>query len=240
MPTKITVSGHYLEIKEYEKTINKVRRFKAKKRTYKSDRGLRFNSPSSISRKKQNFLRLVRSNLDGVNAPALFTLTMFEVVTIRSAYKAFLVFIRRLRKRFKKSFRYITVPEFQERGAVHFHMMIWGLPVESIINERGNRFYQSLWQRGFVDCIPTDGSIKIAGYLAKYLSKSLSDDRLYSEKAYRASGNILRPVQLPFNSAINHVSEIWGVDLLTTPPCFDVEYETQWLGKGRYRIYKFI
>lgn len=240
MPSKVTVVGNYLEIKEYEKEIRRVKVYRRRKAVLQSSARLSIRSESSLKRKKQNFIRLVRSNLVGSDSPSLFTLTMFEVLSVESSYKALGVFMRRLRKRFKKNFRYIAVLEFQERGAVHFHVMIWGLPINSILNERSNRFYQSLWQRGFVDCISTDGQIKLAGYLAKYLSKSMSDERLHNQKAYRASGNILRPVLLPFNSTIGYVQEVWGIDLLTSTPCFDVEYDTEWLGKGRFRIYKFI
>lgn len=238
MATIVTVSGHLLEIKEYEYERNTRGFRKIRKATsFKRDKRLFVYSPFAIKRKTKEFYRLVQSNLIGIIPPAFFTLTMYESCSIKSSYEAFTVFIQRLRKSYGKDFRYITVPEYQKRGAVHFHMMIWGLPEFDIKHERFNRKFQNMWQEGYLDCILTDGSQKLAGYLGKYMSKSLQDSRLYSQKSYRASGNILRSVRIPFKTAVGFSKEIWGVDLSTDVPLCDFETMGQWTGKGRYRAY---
>jgi len=253
----VTVSGRLLEIKEYERDLSQNSRPRRKRKayTYARDHRIRVYSDADIKRKKKSFERLVLANLVGDHAPALVTATMFEVGTIKSAYETFTLFIQRLRKSFGKDFRYIAVPEYQKRGAVHFHMMIWGIPEEYIKNEaphwereedignmdkvvRGTRDLQNLWQGGYLDCISTDGSQKLGRYLGKYLSKSLQDPRLYSQKSYRASSNVLRSVRIPYSQAVGYAKEIWDLDLSTAAPLCDFETVGQWTGKGRYRAYQ--
>jgi hypothetical protein len=247
--------GKYLEIKEYEKELTNIPYPKIKRRYGKRHSELRRYRPDNIGRKISCFKGIVWSNLGGDKPPALITFTMFEVYGIVSAYKSFSVCLQRLRKSLKDSFRYIAVPEFQKRGAVHFHLIIWGLPDEIIYDEaphwereedigdlgkvkRGNRYLQNLWQRGFVDCLPTDGDPKLAGYLSKYLSKAMSDERLFSQKSYVCSRNILRPVSFTLTEKVGDQIEIEGVNIPTTSPIRDVEYQTRWLGKCHNRLIK--
>ncbi len=198
--------------------------------------------------------------MGGTTKPALLTLTMYEVVSLRRGYAALHKFFRRLRADQGKLFKYIAVPEFQKRGAVHFHIMIWGLPDEMMCRgywqgkgkykkfihecpdeakcERSTRYFQSLWQRGFVDSLVTDGSDKLVGYLSKYMSKSMSDDRLCGEKAYVVSHNVLRPVSFSSGTPLIYAQEIWDIDFATAQPMIEKEFSTQWLGKGRYRLFK--
>lgn len=254
--TKIIKMGKYLNIKEYEKALSNISHPLIKRRHGKRHIGLRRYRPDNIGRKVSCFKGLVWSNLGRGKPPALLTFTMFEVYGIVSAYKSFSICIQRLRKRFKDSFRYIAVPEFQRRGAVHFHMIAWGLPEKIIHDEapywkreedigdmgkikRGNRYIQNIWQRGFVDCLPTDGHSKIAGYLSKYLSKAMSDERLFSQKSYVCSRNILRPMSFTLTEAVGNANEIGGIKIPATPPIRDVEYKTEWLGNCRNRLYKY-
>src|ERR1035437_8518318 len=125
--SKITKMGKYLEIKQYEKGLTNIPHRQIKRRHGKRHSELRRYRPDNIGRKISCFQNIVWSNLGGDKPPALITFTMSEICGIVSAYKDFSVFIQRIRKRFKESFRYIAVPEFQRRGAVHFHMIVWGL-----------------------------------------------------------------------------------------------------------------
>lgn len=254
--SKVTQMGKYLEIKQYERDLTNIPHRPTQRRRGKRDLRLRRYRPDNIGRKVARFQSLVWSNLVGDSNPALVTFTMHEVHGIVSAYQTFSLCVQRLRKRFENSFRYIAVPEFQERGAVHFHMIVWGLPEILIQNEaphwireedigdmgkieRGTRYLQSLWQMGFVDCLPTDGSPKLAGYLSKYLSKAMSDERLFSQKAYVCSRNILRPVPVSPTQALGYSKEIWGIDIATATPVRDSKYPTHWLGECHNRLFKF-
>jgi len=230
---KIIRSGSITEIYTYAKAPSSGR----KKGTV-IDRTRR-GSPrprvgANAERARKSFIRLVRSNIGTGEPPALITLTMLDIVRIEVGYSCLSNYIRLLRRRFGKEFKYVAVPEYQKRGAVHFHILFWGLPQEVINHERRDRTLQRAWALGYVDCVATDGSEKLAGYLAKYMSKSMSDERIAGKKAYACSRNIMRPVLATTLTGFENLgSEFWAVDnvLLT-----EKEFQTEWLGKATYKM----
>lgn len=238
---KVVQSGKILEMYEYEKEIQPKLHIRRKRKDIEAPaKRYKYRRSDNAKRMQKSFVRLVRANLVGDDRPALFTLTNYENVSFERGVATLTVFVSRLRKLFGKGFRYIAVPEFGRKNTqrLHFHVMMWGLPDDLVKNERYNRYFQNIWQAGYVDCISTDGSIKLAGYLGKYLSKSMFDDRITGKKAYSVSRNALRPVSLSFKTAISHSEAIWGVDLSTAVPLHSYEFGTKWLGKGRYKIFQ--
>ncbi len=183
------------------------------------------------------FRRIVSSNLGGSSSlPTLVTLTYKDNFTdLSGAYRHLTAFIQSLRYRFGKAFAYILVPEFQKRGAVHFHALFWGLPKEVLLTERQNRTLSRLWGHGFIYIKPTDGNEKLAFYLSKYFTKAFLDPRLINQKSYVASRNIKRPVIQKGPFPVDYVLDEFGV---TEPPIIDRKYNTKWLGEGRLRIFK--
>jgi len=191
---------------------------------------------SNIRRSGLVFRRLILANLQQSSPPALVTCTYAENQDDLSiAYKDFNSFIRALRYKFGEEFRYISVPEFQKRGAIHFHTLFWGLPDYICEQERHTRLVASLWGRGFVDCYLTDNNEKISSYLAKYMMKSSMDKRLGFKKAFHCSRNIIRPV-VDKSPMVVELQYLYGIDV-DNPPLQDKTFMTQWLGKGRYRIF---
>lgn len=236
--TKTIISGDVIEVYEYERKIKSTGL--RKRRVGGVSRRVVFalsQRPDSIRRRTRAFRRLLQSNLVGEEIPALFTFTMLEVVTLREAYVDFQHFIARVRRYEGKGFKYIAVPEFQQRGAIHFHVLIWGIEQERVLGERNSRYFQRLWQKGFVDCIQTDGSPKLIGYVGKYLSKSMSDRRLYNQRAYLSSHNVLRSVSVNSLSPIDYSKEVFDIDLSTVAPLIDRKFNTYWLGKGHYKLF---
>jgi len=234
---KLVQSGNYVELYQYENNLNVLSRQKKRFGRCGNKRfaSLRFRREDNVRRLVKHFQRLIWSNLATKGSPTFFTLTMFQVVSMAESYTAFNGFVRRMRKVFGQDFKYITVPEFHKKhDRIHFHMLIWGLNNDLIKNERYNRSFQNLWGRGFVDCISTDGNIKLAGYFAKYMRKAMSDDRLCGKKAFVCSRNVLRPVSSSFVSSLTFLEEIVGVDNL---PIVKKIYDVQWLGKCIYSLY---
>jgi len=233
---KTVCSGNVLEIYEYEKSLAP--------RIYRKKKGSRGLAKSfarrrdNVERLKKAFVRLVLSNLGGTETPLFFTFTMVEVVRVERAYRLFTECISRLRRVYGKHFRYIAVPEFQKRGAVHFHALFWGFKEKTIENERMYRTIQNIWARGYVDCIYTDGSPKLAFYVAKYMQKALYDKRLLGQKSYCASRNVRRPIVLSSAQVLNYSSDIFGVDVDIAVPEKVRDFQTKWLGSCRYR--KFV
>ncbi len=191
----------------------------------------------NASRASMAFRRLILSNLGGSELPILVTCTYKENQTdIKQGYADFTAFVQALRYKYGPLFRYIAVPEFQRRGAVHFHALFWGLPETTVETERHTRLVATLWGHGFVYLKETDGNDKLSSYLAKYMAKSFIDYRLKNQKAYTCSRNLLRPqiVGNISNFTLDAVIQEFGV---AGKAVTDRTYDTHWLGKAHYRVY---
>lgn len=272
--TRIVQSGRMLEIYDYEKRPNPGKKptTRAKKKSLQEVSYPKIRTQRSYIRAKNNFRRMVRANLS-IGAPSFVTLTMVTVESIEVAYREFSQFTVNIRKSFGSSISWVSVPEFQERGAVHFHSCFWGLPDDVVFNEApwssyagqskrqskrrarfvawaiargfdprkavGTRDIQACWSRGWLDVLGTDGSPKIASYMAKYMSKQMRDARLGGKKSYSASRNALRPVLLNTRASVAEIERQWPeiravdseLDLFES----DRVYSTEWLGRCRYR-----
>ena len=230
---KLVQSGTLLERYQYQKVPYPVKHVGKRTKRYK-----KFKSENHIKRAIFHFQRRVLSTLV-MGSPHFVTLTMLDVVSIQEAYRLFTEFGVRLRKEYGEKIIWIIVPEFQERGAVHFHCLIWHLPHDIHLTERDNRRIQNLWAYGFVDIISSDGSPKLSGYLAKYMSKAMHDERLFGQKAYSCSRNALSPVFLTTKTEVAYTKDEFGLDEADSvvKPSREREYETKWLGHARYRAY---
>jgi len=210
----------------------------------------RQNKPPKIRRQgdaaraAMAFRRVVAANLRGGDRPILVTCTYREPVRdILIARSDFNAFARRMAYNFGGALKYVVVAEFQDkrgRGAVHFHALFWGIDAKVALTERSTRLLAKLWGLGFVDAKATDGSVKLAGYLAKYMKKSFADIRLSGKKAYICSRNILRP---EIHRDVLLSPFFWGVldiDLSTGQLDEYREYEVPYLGKAIYQRYKLL
>jgi len=244
---KAIITGNLIEIFEYEKNLPDPTGTSLKRRQNAlrkqnifiggedSLRGdIVARRPDHARRASMGFRRLVSSNLGRGERPVLLTLTYAENITdIRRAYADFTDFIKVLRYRFGKGFSYVCVPEFQKRGAIHFHSLCWGLPSQLWLQERKSRTVAGLWQKGFIYFKETDGDQKISSYLAKYMAKAFLDPKLKNQKAYVSSRNLIRP------KILSGISPLWPIlednGVVEKSLLQEKSYMTQWLGKGRYR-----
>jgi len=256
--TKIIRSGAIIEVYEYEKDLRAPRHRSQPQNRREGIKLIRPRSQNSLRRARVAFRRLVQSNLVGDVPPALFTFTMYQVIPYAASSRIFTKFAARLRRVYGSEFRYIVVPEFQKRGAVHWHALFWGLPenlackghferkgsYKKFIHEcepgrqceRRTRHISRLWLRGFSDGLVTDGHPKLAGYLSKYLSKTMQDPRLRGKKAYYASHNFLRPMSSA--SSNEFIKSIYVNTVIPNiKPLQETEFMTEWLGKCNYKQY---
>lgn len=242
--------GETFELYEYEKEPRAMAKRTGRKRKESADnKSVRASGSDPLSerelgKRRDNakraamaFRRLVASNLTRSNPPLLLTLTYAENVTdISVGYKDYRSFVQALRYKFGKVFKYVCVPEFQRRGAVHFHCLFWGLPAELVVHERETRTIALMWGKGYVSVQNTDGDGKLSSYLAKYMSKAFTDARLRHQKAYVASRNVSRPtIAKGFSPLWPILDEYVGNDSLTIR---DDTYWSKWLGTCRHRIFK--
>lgn len=115
--------------------------------------------------------------------------------------------------RCKLGFKYLAVPEFQKRGAVHYHILtnlVCGLDIEkkeplaTSSFKSGRDFsgvrvleYYNLkyWRNGFSSAFPlelADDKFKVQLYISKYLIKDI-DNRLFGRNKIMHSQNLAMP-----------------------------------------------
>jgi len=157
--------------------------------------------PDNVRRTKQICMRRVLSAIEDFGSPLLFTFTLSGISTdICRSEDLLRSFTMRLRGKFKDA-EYIIVPELSPRGRIHYHGLIFGLPMYygdryvggscvEVGVERKRRTFAKMWRAGFVDCRQTDGSGRLATYLVKYLMKSANDVFFAGIRMIKASRGI--------------------------------------------------
>lgn len=226
--TKVVYYGDIIEIYNYQKDVHpKEIRTQSRRARSRNPKSL-LRSKESLKRAKTSFYRLVCANLHAKGTPSFITLTNFEEVSIVVAYEYLRSFTKNLR-RLNKNLAFITVPEWQKNGRIHFHCLFWGIEEKILKEERKIRFIQRQWARGYADVlIARDASIRIAGYMAKYMSKAYEDRRLLNRRAYSSSYNVNRPIQAGGNSLSHRIIPNLPEDKTTIT---EYTYSTAYLGQ---------
>jgi len=169
------------------------------------------NIDRSLRRSKANVRRKVMS----ADLDYMLTLTYKENMTdLEQGWNDFRKYIRKVR-RLLPNYKYVVVAEYQKRGAVHFHIAVKGWqPIKqlqaiwhSVVGQgMGNVRYDKpkfqiryKWQLA-----------KIAGYLSKYITKSLG--AAFARQRYRVSEGIIVPGQralVYFQAGTDWIGEIF-------------------------------
>ena len=152
---------------------------------------------SVLDKSRRRAKSQVRRKCMVIAADRLLTLTFrANVQDLDEAWKCFGYFNKLMRWRFGERWQYVAVPEFQKRGAVHFHLAVNGYYHANTVRR--------LWHRavggydGNVD-FTSPKKIKknswnpkrVAGYLAKYMSKC--DVVGFNGRRYSSGGKIQLP-----------------------------------------------
>lgn len=146
----------------------------------------------SVKYRKQVLSRARRSLYDIVECNPdmryFVTLTFADNINdLRYANECFEYFIKRLRYYVGFNFKYLVVPEFQKRGAVHFHMLTntGYIPASAL---------SRIWSFGFVRINKVDRVTNLCAYVAKYITADSCDLRLLGMRSFRCSRNCKRPL----------------------------------------------
>lgn len=201
MRTIVKIYGGIIEITTIEKDSPKVCIYRARKR--RSVYGPR--RPDNIKRTKQICLRRMLSALKEFGCPLLVTLTFNGDASDASyANDALRKFQVRLQSEFNNA-QSIFVPELSRRGRIHFHGLIFNVPLHlgdktqgrrviSVGTERQSRIIQGLWGEGFVDARQTDGSPKLVYYISKYITKGGGETMFNAMRILRTSNGFPKEV----------------------------------------------
>lgn len=193
--TRVILSGYFIEAYQYEKPIKlnrrppqennvireelleetkKVRREEYRKRTKTRVIGMVQRLVESNFNRESIFLTLTFNNQNK------FDITDLKVCNLK--VHGFMIKL----KEESANLKYLIVPEFQKRGAVHYHLIINRPFIEK-------RLIQKFWKYGFIkvkDIYYLEG---IGNYFTKYLTKNSDDERLFGKRSFFTSKNFRRP-----------------------------------------------
>lgn len=191
----------------------------------------------SLARTRRNVIELTAQNADKFKS--FITLTFKENVTdVSEANKAFNIYITQVRRYCKehgREFYYIAVPEFQKRGAVHYHMLSSEECGSELIpyHEEPKRIWSTkkkcwrvfhyydltYWKKGFSQAIDLedreqfDDQFNLSLYMCEYLYKDL-DNRLFNRTKLLKSNNLEKPTyrylksDKIYNAAIEYITQL--------------------------------
>lgn len=165
----------------------------------------------NIQRAKVEFQKIVKCNESKFKT--FITLTIADNMSdIESANELFRIWrtkVQSVLKKQKKEFSYVCVPEFQKRGAVHYHLLT-NLDYENseiiipqkeftekqlaeMSEEQRNKCKDAkYWKYGFSNVFKVSDIGNAAAYISKYITKDI-DSRLWGKRRYHCSQNLKRP-----------------------------------------------
>ncbi|MGG2973689.1 rolling circle replication-associated protein [Geobacillus stearothermophilus] len=235
---KVVMSGHVVEIYEYERDIKTGKDNKdgsksvgrAGKGANEEDREK--NREIVLSRAKREVRRLINSNVDAWDEkPKFFTLTFAENVTdIKWANNEFKKFRQRLSRHIwgcPNNLKYVAVIEFQKRGAVHYHVVAFNMPYVPHAD------LERIWGHGFVHIRAIDNCDNVGAYVTKYMTKDCDDERLREQKCYFSSRGLAKPVE-----EIIEKEDLDALRVALSPnKTFEKEFKSEYVGKVSYQQY---
>lgn len=215
---KLKICGNIIELREYEEHFGIGPRIKgntaSREHTKEKVVLTEEQKAEASSRRARNKL------IDHVNCnvfawldehgrpyhPIFLTLTFAENLTdVTKANYEFTKFIRRfnyLVTGTKQSYlKYVAVIEFQDRGAAHFHIILFNLPfIERIIDK-----VRTIWPDVF-DIEGVKNARNVGRYVCKYIYKGFARSTLEKgRKLYFCSRGLKKPIIVYHDELINPV-----------------------------------
>jgi len=179
----------------------------------------------SLRRTRSRISRLIDSNPD---LKVFVTLTFAEnIKELKEANIIFKKFIKRLKRKIT-NLKYLAVPEFQKRGAVHYHLLMNA--------EVANDKLAEIWQQGFVMINRVKHVNNLGMYISKYVGKDLFDIRYFGMRKILASKNLEQPIIL---TIFKEVREFIITVIGNIKPVFKKLYRSDWLGVINYSLFSF-
>lgn len=196
----------------------------------------------SLKRAKRDLRRLINANHGQYGdqfTSKFLTLTFGDNVTdLKVANYEFTKFIKRLNYLVfgtkKANLKYTCVVEFQKRGAVHYHVIIYNMPYLKA-NDIAN-----VWGNGFIKINNIDDIDNVGAYVSEYLGQAekgqghdIGDDRLQGKKSYFSSRGLFKPIEITNKKVVEQVASALPENLLTYSAVFQNEH----VGNVSYKQY---
>ena len=154
--------------------------------------------------KRFEIKRIIDCNYD--DKSTFLTLTFKEnIQDIERANREFTLFIKRLKRYLKnQQLKYIATWELQQRGAIHYHLVLFSVPYID------NKKLGELWANGFIKINKIKETVKneaVGVYITKYFVKDL-EKKANQKKAYFCSRNLIKPKETKKKLDFNEMNDI--------------------------------
>lgn len=232
---KYVITGHILEVYSYDYYIHGKGGFSGTAKGQAEIENALKNYANTNQRRRDKIRRLACTNFNN-KYDKFLTLTFAENKTnIEECNLLFKNFIKRLKYKYNLlCLKYLAVIEFQERGAVHYHVLL-NIPYIP------HKELQELWGNGFVFVNAISHVDNLGAYILKYMTKDNNDTRLMGKKAYLTSRN-LKQEETIVNHDLRDFSKIESkiiqkYKLKGLKAVYEANYNTEILGNCSYKQY---
>ena len=181
---KIIKSGNVIEVFNYTNGVYRNYECNTSVGKTKTDSLKRFDN---INRAKNNLRRIINSNVTGRDT--FLTLTFkdnfSDLVQAKIYFKRFI----QQMKRYGFNLKYCYVVEFQKRGAIHFHVILFNSGFIDV------HIIEKAWKHGFIKINHIDNVDNVGAYVVKYMNKDMNDGRLKNCDLYGRSRGLKKPIE---------------------------------------------
>ncbi|MFI3211241.1 MAG: hypothetical protein R3Y64_09385 [Peptostreptococcaceae bacterium] len=154
----------------------------------------------SIKRSKRKIFEIANTNYD--KNTSFLTLTFKDnVQDYNYSFKCFDLFKKQLEYKLQIKLKYCGVVEFQERGAIHFHILLFDFPYVE------QELLYNIWNKvtiGSVNIQKVSNVDNIGAYLTSYMGKNFEQDLFFTtfkgKKRYFSSRNLRKPIITEFDT----------------------------------------
>jgi hypothetical protein len=197
---KAIIAGNQIEIYEYEQEVlygyKDIKKGSKGRQAVASNENKEINREKVFKRARTNLRRLINCNVESDSK--FLTLTFKDNITdLDFANKEFKKFIMRLNYHFNIKIKYSCVVEFQKRGAIHYHCILYNLNGKVDLNKLSD-----IWGNGFIKLNKIKGVDNVGAYICKYMTKT-DDKRLEGRKMYFNSRNLNKPTEIKDPEIVN-------------------------------------
>lgn len=232
---KYVITGHILEVYSYDYYIHGKGGFSGTAKGQAEIENALKNYANTNQRRRDKIRRLACTNFNN-KYDKFLTLTFAENKTnIEECNLLFKNFIKRLKYKYNLlCLKYLAVIEFQERGAVHYHVLL-NIPYIP------HKELQELWGNGFVFVNAISHVDNLGAYILKYMTKDNNDTRLMGKKAYLTSRNLKQEETIvnhdlkDFDKLESKIIQKYNLNDLKA--VYEANYDTEMLGNCTYKQY---
>lgn len=232
---KYVITGHILEVYSYDYYIHGKGGFSGTAKGQAEIENALKNYANTNQRRRDKIRRLACTNFNN-RYDKFLTLTFAENKTnIEECNLLFKNFIKRLKYKYNLlCLKYLAVIEFQERGSVHYHVLL-NIPYIP------HKELQELWGNGFVFVNAISHVDNLGAYILKYMTKDNNDTRLMGKKAYLTSRNLKQEETIvnhdlkDFDKLESKIIQKYNLNDLKA--VYEANYDTEMLGNCTYKQY---